>query len=57
MNFSSDNAHHSWWVFPAAFAFGLGIAALMGVPMGRQVSKAFSPCPQQNCNSKSPQQQ
>lgn len=47
MIITSEDQHHAWWVFPTAIAFGLGIAAVMGAPIGRQVSKSFSLCEQQ----------
>lgn len=47
MILDSKDLRHPWWVFPTAFAFGLGIAVVMGAPIGRQVNKAFSVCQQQ----------
>ncbi|AEG58912.1 hypothetical protein [Desulforamulus ruminis] len=46
----SQSTHHSWWVFPTAFAFGLGIATMMGAPIGRQVCKTFLSCREQKNN-------
>lgn len=48
MEFSSTDKSHPWWVFPTALAFGLGIAVVLGAPVGRQVNRAFSLCQQQN---------
>ncbi|AEF93329.1 hypothetical protein Desca_0436 [Desulfotomaculum nigrificans CO-1-SRB] len=51
MILTSGNRHHPWWVFPTALAFGLGLATVMGAPIGRQVSKTFSLCDQQKNKS------
>lgn len=51
MILTSDYQRHPWWVFPTAFAFGLGLATLMGVPIGRQMSKTFSLSGPQNSKS------